>query len=609
VLKDEQFEDDQEKLREFYRDHGYIDFEIRNVEFVNPTPKTMMIRFHIYEGRQYKVGSIKFTGNRLFTTNDISRSMVYLRAIRQSKARLGPTGLEMDVGDIFTPKGLRRDMEQIEDFYGAKGYIDVAAGTGNLRVVRIPNTETGTIDLEFKIEEGSKSYVEKIEIRGNTRTKDKVIRRELAISPGETFDMVRVKISKQRLEGLNYFEKVDARPEPTTVPSAKNLIVGVDEKNTGNFTLGAGFSSVDSIVGFAEISQGNFDLFHPPTFTGGGQKFRLRVQIGTQRQDYIASFVEPWFLGRKLALGVDLYYRQLNFQSLDNIYDETRGGGKVSLTRALWSDFIIGSVFYNLEDVGIILNPGFHGPQFVPAPPTPPFGGSGGPPGGGPGTPPVFIPANVPPSILAEAGHSLLSRVGAGLAYDTRNSVQLANKGQRTEFNGEFVGGPLGGDKEFYKLEIKSAWYFKGFAPGHILELVGRFGVAESLQSSDVPFYDRFYLGGLYSLRGFKYRSVSPREFPFQEPVGGDTSWFGSAEYSIPIIERLRFAVFYDIGNVRSKPYDFTLNNFSDNWGLGLRLNLPIGPLRLDYGIPIHHDIYNGSSGQFQFGVGWERPF
>jgi outer membrane protein insertion porin family len=609
VLKDEQFEDDQEKLREYYRDHGYIDFEIKKIDFVNPTPRTMRIRFMIYEGRQYKVGAIKLTGNKLFSTNEISRTMHSLRAIRLSKAKLGPNGLEMDVGDIFTPKGLRKDLEQIEDFYGSRGYIDVTTATRNLAVVRIPNTETGTMDLEFKIDEGQKSYVEKIEIRGNTRTKDKVIRRELAVSPGEPFDMVRVKVSKQRLEGLNYFEKVDARPEPTTVPSRKNLVIGVDEKNTGNFTLGAGFSSVDSLVGFAEVSQGNFDLFHPPTFTGGGQKFRLRVQIGTLRQDYIASFVEPWFLGRKLALEVDAYYRELNFQSLNNIYNEVRGGGHVGLTRALWSDFLIGSINYRLEDVGILLNGGFHGPEFQPAQPPGPFGGSGGPPGGGPGGPPVFIPANVPSAILNETGYHLLSRVGGSLAYDTRNSVQLPNKGQRTELNLEFVGGPLGGDKEFYKLGLTTAWYFKGFAPGHVLELVGRAAVADSLDSTDVPFYERYYLGGLYSLRGFKYRSISPREPGFTEPIGGDTLWFGSLEYSIPIIERLRFAVFYDIGNIGSRSYNFSFKNFDDNWGLGLRLNLPIGPLRLDYGIPIHHDSFNGSSGQFQFGVGWERPF
>src|SRR5206468_3912786 len=203
------------------------------------------------------------------------------------------------------------DLQAIEDFYGSKGYIDVRVAAD-----KNPNTEKGTMDLVYQIlnEDKGKSYIEKIEIRGNTKTKDRVIRRELAVSPGEVFDMVRVKVSKQRLEGLQYFEKVDARAEPSDIsPNRKNLVIGVDEKNTGNLTMGAGFSSVDSIVGFVELSQGNFDLFHPPTFTGGGQKFRLRVQIGTERQDYIVSFIEPWFLGRKLSFGTELYYRDLNF--------------------------------------------------------------------------------------------------------------------------------------------------------------------------------------------------------------------------------------------------------------------------------------------------------
>jgi len=185
----------------------------------------------------------------------------------------------------------------------------------------------------------------------------------------------------------------------------------------------------------------------------------------------------------------------------------------------------------------------------------------------------------------------------------------LPDKGQRTELLTQFVGGPLGGDKEFYRVELRTAWYFRGFFPGHVLELVGHMGVEESLQDGDVPFYERFYLGGLYSLRGYKYRSISPREPGFTEPIGGDTYWYGSAEYSIPIIERLRFAFFYDVGEVEVRPYSFSMDHFNDNWGVGLRLNLPIGPLRLDYGIPITHDQYNGSNGQFQFGVGYTRDF
>ena len=229
---------------------------------------------------------------------------------------------------------------------------------------------------------------------------DKVIRRELAIAPGDVFDMVHVKISKQRLEGLNYFEKVEMDPAPLDppVPGRKNLDIDVTEKNTGNLTFGAGFSSVDSLVGYVEMTQGNFDLFHPPNFTGGGQKLRLKAQLGTQRQDYELSFIEPWFLNRKLSLGVDLYRHQLNFESPNNMYDESRSGLRLSLTRALWSDFFIGSVSYTLEQVGISLNSPYNKNQYL----------------GGPQVPPVIDPnsgkAEVPQAILNETGAHLFNR-------------------------------------------------------------------------------------------------------------------------------------------------------------------------------------------------------
>jgi outer membrane protein insertion porin family len=375
--------------------------------------------------------------------------------------------------------------------------------------------------------------------------------------------------------------------------------------------MGAGFSSVDSVIGFVEVSQGNFDLFNPPNFTGGGQKFRLRVQLGTERQDYEAEFIEPWFLGRKLQLGVDLYRHDLNFQSLENLYDEVQTGGRVSLTKALGSDFLIGTMGYTLEDVGILLNSRTVSTN---------RNHSGG------GTlPPVVGQETIPDAIHQEAGYNLVSKFDAQLAYDTRNSVTLPNKGQRSSITGTLAG-PFPGDREYYKLEARTAWYFRGFFPSHVLEIIGKTGVADSYGSTGgVPFYDRYYLGGPDSLRGFRYHSVSPRERPFpspdqpgssREPIGGDTYWFGSIDYSVPIIQSdkergvgLRAAVFYDIGNVMANPYSYNFQDYLDNWGVGLRLNLPIGPLRLDYGIPIHHDRWNSGSGQFQFNVGYTRPF
>jgi outer membrane protein insertion porin family len=584
VYKEDQLLEDKERLAEFYRNQGYIDFDLRQVETEFPTTNTMVLRFHVFEGGQYKVGAVNFKGTTMFPTNKVDETF-----------KLKP-------GAVFAPSQLRKDMETVEDFYGSKGHIDVTPMTGDLRVKRIANTETGTMDIEYNIEEGQKSFVEKIEIRGNTKTKDRVIRRELAISPGETFDMVRVKVSKRRLEGLQYFSKVETRADPTEVPNRKNLIIGVEEKPTGNVSIGAGFSSVDSLVGFAEYSQGNFDLFHPPNFTGGGQKLRLRLQLGTERQDYILSFVEPWFLGRKISFGVELYHRDLDFQSDDDMYTETRTGGRLSLTKALWSDYLIGSVSYTLENVGIDLNSGFHDDRTIVE-----IDESG--------RPIVRVqPRNVPQAILDEEGDSLVSKVGLSLAYDTRNSVLLPDAGQRTSIAAELASSALGGERDYYQLELKSAWYVRGFFKGHVLELTGRGGVTEGFNGDDVPFYDRFYLGGLYSLRGFKYRAISPREPGFDEPIGGRTYAFGSAEYSVPIFQQekgagVRFAVFYDIGFVNEDAYDFNGKNFSDDWGIGLRLNLPIGPLRLDYAFPINHDEFSDGDGRFQFGVGYTREF
>ncbi len=567
VLKDEEFEDDKERLVDFYRGEGYIDFQITDVKFDLLDPKWMVMRWLVNEGRQYKVGSIEIKGNKLFKTEDVRRGYAPGK------------GMKMVEGKTFTPKGLTSDIEAIQNFYGSKGYIGKeTASRVAVNVTRKPNVETGTMDLVFELEEGEKSYIEKIEIRGNVKTKDRVIRRELSVTPGEIFNKVKVDLSKTRLTQMNYFEKVETEPEPTDVPNHRNLVISVEEKNTGNFMVGAGFSTVDSIVGFVELSQGNFDLFKPPWFMGGGQKFRMRVQVGTQRQDYTINFIEPWFLGQKLALSTDLYYREMSY--LSKYYDVHQAGARLGLSKAIGSDFFVVGVSYTIEDIGIV-NITDPAPAFVKDP--------------------------------EEAGHHLISKVGTSIAYDTRNHATMPDKGQRTEFLTEVAGGPFGADKDFYKLEMRTSWYFKGFWEKHIIEVLGRAGVSEAYgDTTNVPIFDRWYLGGMYSLRGFKYHHAGADDTfdpVFGEPMGGQTYWMGSVEYSLPIVERLRLAFFYDIGNVYWKPYSWQFSDYLDNVGIGLRLNLPIGPLRFDYGIPMSTGLFTGDKGRFNFGVGYTREF
>jgi outer membrane protein insertion porin family len=552
TLKKDQLEEDKDRLAAFYQDAGYIDFELKNIEYDYQTPRLLVLRFIVSEGRQYKVGAVGFKGFTLFPTNQVSRK------------------LKMNVGSTFTLKGLTTDRETITDLYGAKGYIDA-----RILARRKANTQTGTMDILYEVDEGNKSFIEKIEIRGNTKTKDRVLRRELAVSPGEVFDMTRVKLSQRRLEGLNFFETVLTQPEPTDVPDRRNLVISVAEKTTGHFNIGAGFSSIDALVGFVEVTQGNFDLFKPPSFMGGGQKMRLRAAIGTQRQDYLLTFTEPWFLGRKLQFTFDLYHRELNYVSLNDLYDESRSGGRVGFTKALGSDYLIGGLNYTLEQVNI-----------------------------------KNVDEDASDVIKADEGKHLISKVGAFVAYDTRNNVLLPDRGYRVELRGELAGGPFEGHTDYYKGELRGSRYIRGFFKGHILELLARGGYVDSYGDSEsVPIFDRFFLGGLTSLRGYRYREVGPVD-ENEEPIGGNYYWFGSAEYSIPVIERVRFAVFYDIGMAYSFQDQYNIGNYNDNWGVGIRLNLPIGPLRFDYGIPINDsDGINDSSGRFQFSAGYTRDF
>ena len=545
------------------------------------------------EGQRYKVGSVELKGNVRFTAEQIRQGMSILgRAVR-------PRMLE---GQIFTPKGLEKDLEAIQDFYGANGYI----GKGDrdripVGAIKNANTERGTMDLVYQLDEGDPSKIEKIEIRGNTRTKDKVIRRELAVSPGETFDMVRVKLSKERLEGLQYFTKVQTEVEPTEVPNLKNLIVDVEEGPSGNFYFGAGFSSIDQLFGYVGMTQGNFDLFNPPYFTGGGQKLRLQATVGTKQENYELTFIEPWFLNRKLALEVDLFHRDIQYYS--DLYDQRETGARLGLTRALFTDAFRVGFNYTIENVGIRFGSGTTTNLVV----------TRGPGFGEPTT--TVIPPSVSPTLLEEQGDRLVSKIGVSLTYDTRGGGLLPNRGQRTSLNVSVAGGPLGGDTDFYKLELESKWYFKGFFEGHVLELGGSAGVVKAYgNSTRVPLFDRFFLGGATTVRGYKFRHLGPKD-EFGEPIGGGTYWFGSAEYSIPIIERLRFAAFYDIGMVYQDAYSFDPHGFNtgvynDDWGIGLRLNIPqLGPLRLDYAFPITHGPDTSGAGRFQFSVGYERPF
>ena len=290
-LDEVQLEQDLDKIREYYQNHGFIDVEIKEVR-KDRTPKgPMIITIVISEGPQYHVRKLTISGYE-----------------HSTEARIRAF-LKLKEGSVYSPKQLRDDAKAVADAYGSGGYVDL--------VITPEGTPAGPalIDVHYTIEEGTRSFVNRVNIEGNTRTKDKVIRREVLVAPGDVFNTVRVDTTKKRLENLGYFAKVETYPEETDIPGRKDLTILVQEKRTGSLSFGGGFSTVDKLVGFAELTQGNFDLFNWPSFTGGGQKFRLRLQYGTERKDFILAITEPYFLDRRLSLSGQLFYNEANYLS------------------------------------------------------------------------------------------------------------------------------------------------------------------------------------------------------------------------------------------------------------------------------------------------------
>src|SRR6266513_1369597 len=292
-LDEVQLEQDMDKLREFYQNHGYIDVEIKNVRKERTEKGPMIITIVIAEGPQYHVRKVTISG---------------YEAAKEDRIR---ALLKMKEGSVYSPKQLRDDAKAVADAYGSAGYVDL--------VILPEGAPAGPaqIDVHYKIEEGDRSFVNRINIEGNTRTKDKVIRREVLVAPGDVFNTVRVDITKKRLENLGYFAKVETYPEDTDVPGRKDLTILVQEKRTGSLSFGGGYSTIDQVVGFAELTQGNFDLFNWPSFTGGGQKFRLRIQYGTERKDFVLSITEPYFLDRRVPLNGQVCYTEANYLSAE----------------------------------------------------------------------------------------------------------------------------------------------------------------------------------------------------------------------------------------------------------------------------------------------------
>lgn len=556
-FKEDEFQTDIEKLRKFYRDHGYLDVEIDDskIKFEFPDADEqgdMDIVIDIVPNHQYKVGKVSFKGNTIEGFDDV-KLMQFVDYF------------DLTEGNVFSPSQVEKLIEKIREYYGEYGYVDTI-----VRVLRRPNVKTGDIDMVIDVIESKMFYLESINIQGNSKTKSEVIIRELALEPGEVFDLHRMKISENRLKETRFFDEVTLSPEETNIPQRKNLKVTVKEGRTGNLTFGAGFSTVESLVATVEVTQSNFDYAHYKSyFQGAGQKFRIRGTIGLKSNQVIISFEEPWVFNRELAYGIDLYRTDSDYYS--DYYSEMRLGATNYLRKRIYEK-IEARLAYKLELVDIYNVDN-------------------------------RIRGNVIPE--QDIGTRTLSQVSLSFLRDSRDSYMTPTRGTRFELIQDLAGGPFLGQTNLYRIEARAGWWIPTFEMGkQVFSIVGRTGSVQGYGGKDVPYFERFFLGGGYNMRGFKYRKVGRLDSATEEPLGGNTFAFASAEYSIEVFNPVRFAVFYDIGFVNSDSWDWDPSDYCSDFGVGLRILMMGAPMRIDLGFPLRAGDNNDDGMQFNFSFG-----
>lgn len=561
-------DDDIDKILRIYRNEGFLDVKINQSKIII-TPfgsNRIDLQIPINEGSRSYFGTQNVFGQAIIDSNDLLKDSL------------------ITTGKPYSPTLLSSERSRLRKIYGDRGYLDT-----KIRIQRKPNLEKNQIDLVFEITENNKFSVNSIEVRGNEKTKTVVLIRELALAPGETFDLTRMETSEARLKNTKLFERVTISDEPIASGdpelrnSRRNMIVDVDEGRTGHVSFGVGFSTLEKAMMYAEFRQGNFDIMKwraPHRLQGDGQKFRLRLKLGSKSNEVRLALEEPWFLNRRVAAGFEVFREKSDYQS--SYYDELRAGFEVYFRKRLF-ELVEGRLFYSFEDVLIEDIDNIIRTQWI-------------------RNDPAYN------SSTNEIKRTI-SKVGLTLSRDTRDSLLFPTEGSLVSIKKEFAGGIFGGDADYGRFEIQGVQFFKTFdAMEQVLSVSGRTGTLGKFDGDDanVPFFEKFFLGGPYNLRGWDYREAGPNEEG--EPMGGNSFSYASLEYTFKVADPLRFAFFYDGGFLRSGDFKFAPGNASegwhDNWGLGIRIMVMGMPLRLDLGFPMSDPSKSGASTQFHFSGG-----
>lgn len=516
ILDEDALIEDRRNIEAFYHDNGYTKVQVGAPDVVlSKDGKSISITTPVEEGVVHKVGTIEFDGDMIVPKEQL------LKIIKTQQ------------GNIFRTTVFYEDVLAITDVYQDKGYAfcDVAPLT------TIDDT-THTVNATFKITKNQEVYFNRINIVGNTRTRDKVVRRELKFAEGDRFSITNIKDSKKKLKNTTFFKDTDFKIVKTDDPNKVNIDLNIDEKPTGTFSIGAGYSTAEKVILSGAVSEDNF--------LGTGRKMVLEAALSSYTQEFRFTYLEPYIFDRNIHAGFSVF----NFKRYMDTYDYKKTGGNFSLIKPLTDD-VKAIAKYRIENVDV-----------------------------------TNIASDASTYIKEQEGTSLTSSMIFSLSKNTIDDIMNPTKGVNTAISLETAGGPFGGDNDFVSL---SAFYGR-YIPIKFMEsaffLKGTAGTIGGYNGKQVPITEKYYVGGLNSIRGFAYGKAGPMD-ENDEPIGGKNQMFFNFEWIFPIYKPagVKGVIFTDTGAGFDSWSSLRMRSSA---GFGIRWFSPLGPIRLELGFNLN---------------------
>lgn len=543
VYKQETINNDITEIENFYKNKGYHEIAVSKPEIIFNEERTRMtILIIISEGVRFKIGDISFSGNRAFAASELLKQMALKK------------------GRYYNDEKFNDSLNNIRQMYSDKGYLRASVVPDYKK-----NKTTGVMDIAFNITEGPVFHLGYIDIAGLTYTQEKVIRREIMLKEGDVFRADVLRRSIEKIYNLGFLESVEPEIRPTDKENEVDLLLNIVEGKPGILSAGAGYSSVDQLVGTLQVQHINL--------LGRAQRLNLMWEFGARKQNYEISWTEPWFLGNPMSFGIDVFNteRLRDYGTIYNAYKELRKGGAVRLGPRL-SDILSLLFSYSYEEIEI------------------------------------FNIADSARAAGLSPSKNVTSSIMGQVIRDTRDNIFDATRGSRNSLSLQYAGGLVGGDVNFVKTIGKTSWFFPTFWK-FVLTANLQLGWAGAFQpSAELPIYEKFYVGGAETVRGYRYRGeIGPTD-------GGRVMMVFNTEYKFPIVQEknrtvLQGAFFYDVGGVWRDLSDINLqtgveeNNLKAGVGFGIRFTTPVFPIRLDWGYGLNHRP-NEEVSQFYFTLG-----